>query len=119
MTSPIIPDDDLPYVHNPIEYLPRRNPLVEVEMFQLRPELENRLAEWAGGRVAFEDGGLVVTIPGRPPITARLGDWVAYDGEKYWIESPDDFLLRFWPKAVEPDWPWRCYREGEGPDDGR
>jgi hypothetical protein len=113
--SPYIDDDAMPFLHNPIRNLPWLDTKTAYETFQFRPTLENRLAEWAGGVVAVEDGQLIVRIPGAPPVTARLGDFVLTDGERFWVESPDGFNLRFWPVGRDPGWSHRCFMDWEAP----
>jgi hypothetical protein len=112
--GPTVDDDDLPFVHHPIEYLPWLVP-GEVQAFQLRPTLENRLAEWCGGETAVEEGRIVVLIPGPPALTVRQGDWVVYDGERYRVEPAGGFNTRYWPRGVDPGWSHRCYASWETP----
>lgn len=111
--SPFIDDGDLPYAHNPIEYLPRINPQVQVQMFQLRAGLAHRLAEWCGGEVAIEDAQHVVLVPGNPVLTVRQSDWLATDGTRYWIEPHEDYLTRLWPVGRDPGWSHRCLMDWE------
>jgi hypothetical protein len=111
--GPTIADDDLPARHHPIEYLPWLNIRAEVELFQLRPGQAYRLAEWAGGEVAVENGEHVVLIPGPPALTARLGDWVGTDGERHWIEPADGFNTRYWPVGRDPGWAHTCRQPWE------
>jgi hypothetical protein len=119
MDNPFIENDEQPHPHNPIQYLPWLDTRAEHAVFQLRPTLENRLAEWCGGTVAVENGQLVVQIPGSPPVTARLGDFVIHDGERYRVESPDGFNTRYWPVGRDPGWSHRCHQRWEGSADGR
>ena len=110
---PFVDDDGMPYPHHPIRNLPWLDTLVELKVFQLRAGLSYRLAEWTRGKVAVENGEQVVIIPGRPPVTARLGDYVLSDGERFWVESADGFNLRFWPVGRDPGWSHRCFMSWE------
>lgn len=112
--DPHVPDDELPYRHNPIQYLPWLNTLVEVEVFQHRPGQSQRLAEWCGGEVAYEDG-LVVRVPTEAGVVAApLGDFVLSDGEKFWVErAADGFFTRYWPVGKDPGWSHTCKQSWE------
>lgn len=114
--SPFIDDDDMPFAHNPVRNLPWLDTMTEVTAFQFRPTLENRLAEWCGGVVAILDGQLVVHIPGDPPTTAHLSDFVVFDGENYRVEPADGFNHRYWPVGRDPGWQHRCFMKWEEPD---
>lgn len=113
--SPFVENDDMPFVHNPIRALPWLDTKTEVEVFQLRPTLENRLAEWCGGEVIVVDAGLAVRVPGTPSQTAHLGDFVVLADGEFTVESPDGFNLRFWPKGRDPGWSHRCFMNWEAP----
>jgi hypothetical protein len=111
--DPAVGDDELPYRHNPIRNLPWLDTRVEYEVFQHRPGLSQRLAEWCGGEVAFTDQ-LVVRVPAQPSAVARLGDFVVRDGERFWVERAEDgFFLRYWPVGKDPGWSHRCYMDWE------
>jgi hypothetical protein len=110
---PFVEDDAMPFQHHPIRALPWLDTKTAYGVFQFRPTLEHRLAEWCDGTVAVEDGALVVQILGPPPVTARLGDFVLTDGERFWVESPDGFNLRFWPVGRDPGWSHRCFMNWE------
>jgi hypothetical protein len=111
--SPFVEDDDQPFTHNPIRALPWLDTRVEVEVFQLRPTLEHRLAEWCDGEVIVDGTQLAVRIPGRVPKVARLGDFVVLDGEEFVVVPPDGFNLRFWPVGRDTGWSHRCFMNWE------
>lgn len=113
--SPFIDDDDLPFAHNPVRNLPWLDTMTEVTVFQYRPTLENRLAEWCGGTVAVDENAqLVVRLPGGD--VAHLSDFVVFDGENYRVEPADGFNHRYWPVGRDPGWTHRCFMKWEGPD---
>lgn len=119
--SPFIEDDEQPYPHHPILYLPRLNPRAESELFRFDEGQAYRLAEWCGGEVAVENAAQVVLTGGTPPTTARVGDWVLQvygdDGPPWYVTvSPELYRMAWWPKGHAPDWPWRCYLRGEAID---
>lgn len=103
--DPFTPDDDLPARHNPIRNLPWLDTNTEYEVFQHRAGQSQRLAEWCGGEVAFADD-LVVRVPNVGDV--HLGDFVLFDGERFWIERADGFFLRFWPVGRDPGWAHHC-----------
>ena len=110
-TPPDLGSDDFPHVHNPIDYLPWLDSGVEVQVFQLRPTLESRLAEWCGGEVVPDPQvGLTVRVPGAG--IARLGDFVLFDGTAFSITSSDGFNQRFWPVGRDPGFSFTCYYQG-------
>lgn len=113
--QPFVENDDMPFVHNPIRALPWIDSGTEVEVFQLRPTLHNRLAEWCSGEVVVTERGLGVRIPGTPPQTAQLGDFVVRAADVFTVESADGFFLRFWPKGRDPGWSHRCFMNWESP----
>jgi hypothetical protein len=109
VTSPVLDDGQMPYPHNPIEYLPRINPQVQVHVFQFRAGLAERLAQWMGGTVSVtEDGAQLVTIDGTPPTVAGVGDYVLSDGARFWIEPGGRFSERYWPVGRDPGWDHVC-----------
>lgn len=109
--QPYVENDDMPYTHHPIEYLPWLNTDAEVEVFQLRPTQEYRLAEWIGGKVAFEDGEIVVAGPG---VTVRMGEYVIRNGDTIAVEPAEGFHTRYWPKGRDPRWPHARWTREEG-----
>jgi hypothetical protein len=114
--SPFVDNDDMPYVHNPIQQLPWLDTRVQVEVFQHRAGLSNRLAEWCGGSVGFTDR-LVVLVPDAedPNVLnpAGLGDFVVLADGAFRVESPDGFNQRFWPVGRDPGWSHRCFMDWE------
>jgi hypothetical protein len=112
--DPHTPNDELPARHNPIRALPWLDTLTEVEVFQLRPTLHNRLAEWCGGEAAVENGEIVVRIPGSPQVVARLGDFVVFADGVFYVEPADGFFLKYWPVGRDPGWTHRCFMDWEG-----
>lgn len=109
MTSASVGDAEMPYAHNPIVYLPRINEHVEVWIFQFRAGLADRLVEWSGGELSYTaDGAPLITIPGAPPVVAGLGDYVATDGARFWVEQADGFNTRYWPVGRDPQWDHVC-----------
>lgn len=111
--SPFIDDDDQPFTHNPIRHLPWLDTRTEVHVFQYRPTLERRLAEWCGGKVAVRDAQLVVEIPGGD--VAHLSDYVVLQDDEYRVEPADGFNHRYWPVGRDPGWTHRCFMEWENP----
>lgn len=113
--TPFIDNDDMPFPHNPIRNLPWLDNLTEVEVFQFRPTLENRLAEWCGGTVAVDDDAqLVVRIPGGDE--AHLSDFVVLQDGEYRVEPADGFTHRYWPVGRDPGWTHRCFMNWEAPE---
>jgi hypothetical protein len=72
-----------------------------VEVFQLRPGDEARLAEWVGGGyVALINGGPAVLLPGNVGVVG-LGDFALRRGEDLWAERADGFFQRYTPAAED------------------
>jgi len=107
--DPFVPDDQMPFRHNPIVNLPWRDVKTEYEVFQHRAGQSERLAEWCGGEVAFVDG-LVVRVPTQPGVHAHahLGDFVIGNGDRFWVEPGDGFFQRYWPVGRDPGWAHHC-----------
>jgi hypothetical protein len=114
--DPFTPDDDLPARHHPIRNLPWLDVTTEHEVFQHRAGQSARLAEWCGGEVAFVDD-LIVRVPTAPGVHAhaRLGDFVLFDGQRYWVEQADGFFQRFWPVGKDPGFAHHCRMPWEAP----
>lgn len=115
--DPFVPDEQLPFRHNPIVNLPWIDVKTEYEVFQHRAGQSERLAEWCGGKVAFTDQ-LVVLVPdpgGDPAIVvpAKLGDFVVGNGDRFWVEPADGFFQRYWPVGRDPGYAHRCYMPWE------
>lgn len=106
MTEPLQPQ-----IVHPIQYLPRLVTHTELQAFQHQAGHSQELAGWCGGQVASVDGQLAVRV-GEDEY-AYLGDYVMFDGQRYWVEPFDgpggNFRQRYWPKGEEPNWDWRCY----------
>ena len=116
--DPYVPDEQMPYRHNPVQMLPWLDTRIEVEVFQHRPTQSERLAEWCGGEVKFTTE-LVVRVPTADgPVDAPLGDFVVSDGEHFRVErAADGFFLKYWPVGRDPGWSHRCYQSWEQSDD--
>jgi hypothetical protein len=99
----------MPYPHNPITHLPRINPHIQVHIFQFRAGLADQLVQWTGGELSYtDDGHPLITIPGEPPVVAGLGDYVASDGSRFWVEPHNQFNERYWPVGRDPGWDHVC-----------
>lgn len=71
-----------------------------VEVVQHNPLNTEQLAMWAGGDVAFINGGPVVVVGGTRKAVDRLvglGDYAVRDGDRFWAELADGFTQRFIP----------------------
>lgn len=100
---------DFPFPHNPIENLPWLDDTTEVQVFQLRVLLQDRLAEWCGGEVAIEDGWYVVRVPGG--LTVHNGEYLVKHADGgYSVEPADGFTHRYWPVGRDPGWSFVCYQ---------
>lgn len=108
--DPFVPDEEMPYRHNPIVNLPWLDTKTEYEVFQHRAGQSQRLAEWCGGEVSFI-GAIVVLVPHpelEPMQVAQLGDFVIGNGDRFWVEPADAFHQRYWPVGKDPGWAHRC-----------
>ena len=112
--QPFVENDEMPFEHHPIQYLPWLDTRTRYEVFQHRPGQSQRLAEWCGGEVAFVDE-LIVRVPTEPGVHAHaaLGDFVVGDGEKFWVEPANGFNQRYWPVGRDPGWPHTCTQPWE------
>lgn len=117
--DPWVPDEEMPYRHNPIRSLPWIDSKTEVEVFQHRPGQSQRLAEWCGGSVSFTNQ-LVVLVPDATEENvlnpARLGDFVVLADGVFHVERAEDgFFQKYWPVGRDPGWTHRCFMSWEGP----
>lgn len=110
-TTPNLEAADFPAAYNPVEYLPWLDTTVEVQVFQLRPALQNQLAEWCDGEVVIEDGWYAVQVPGG--LTVHNGEYLLLENGEFTVKTQDEFYNRYWPVGTETGWSVVCYKRSE------
>lgn len=91
---------DWPRRYHPVKGSGELDTATVVELYQHTVATTLALAHWAGGEVAFVNGGPIVIVGGTRRAADRLcglGDYAVRDGDRWWAEPADGLYQRFRP----------------------